>query len=532
MKMPYHQSGKILLILLAGLVLMYGCATPQPQVPSQNDLAELDRLKPKALLNQAKHRHKLGPPPFTEQMAPMTKDITRPPKLYSLVFENAPLGDVITVLTKDSEYNLSIESEVDLAKPVTVNLKNVTLEEALDIIILNGAGYAWTIEKETLAVKRFAERIYQLDCLDIVGATEIDVGGDMLGSGVENAGVTGKYQIKAKKTEQNSDLWVAVGEALNGMKSAEGVLRLNRAAGVIYMADTPRRLAAMERFLDSLTETLNRQVYIEARIMEVTLNNESQYGIDWSELGVTFTSDNSAIPDVFELGFNRGGAIVKGSQTQFLAMLDFLKTQGDVKVLSNPHLTVMNRQSALLTVGYQFPYVDIDGVDRDTETNVTTIGTSIKRAVLGLQLGLTTQINADGMITFHIVPTLTRIQREVDLEIPMGVRTQAISNPIIDLQELATTVRVREGDSFVLAGLISKIRTISHEGLPVLGKMPLLGNLFKHMENTEQTTELVILVTPYLKESSTYGSNEPNYYKLDRRSEERHLPKEMGHPNR
>jgi type II secretory pathway component GspD/PulD (secretin) len=91
----------------------------------------------------------------------------------------------------------------------------------------------------------------------------------------------------------------------------------------------------------------------------------------------------------------------------------------------------------------------------------------------------------------------------------MGVRTQAIANPIIDLQELATTVRVREGDSFVLAGLISKIRTISHEGLPFLGKIPLFGNLFKHMENTEQTTELVIVVTPYIKESSKYGSNEP-----------------------
>jgi type II secretory pathway component GspD/PulD (secretin) len=208
-----------------------------------------------------------------------------------------------------------------------------------------------------------------------------------------------------------------------------------------------------------------------------------------------------------DLGENETGAHNR-DMMQISAMLDFLKTQGDVRVLSNPHLTVMNRQSALLTVGYQFPYVDIDGVDRDTETNVTTIGTSIRRAVLGLQLGLTTQIAADGMITFHIVPTLTRIQREVDLEIPMGVRTQAIANPIIDLQELATTVRVRQGDSFVLAGLISKIRTITHEGLPVLGSMPLLGNLFKHLENVEQTTELVILVTPYIKDSSGYSSDE------------------------
>jgi len=171
-----------------------------------------------------------------------------------------------------------------------------------------------------------------------------------------------------------------------------------------------------------------------------------------------------------------------------------------VKVLSNPHLTVMNRQSALLTVGYQFPYADIDGVDRDSETGVITIGTSIRRAVLGLQLGLTTQISSDGMVTFHIVPALTRIQREVDVQIPTGVSTQAISNPVIDLQELATTVRVREGHSFVLAGLINKIRTVKHEGLPFFGNLPLIGGLFKHMEDSEENVELVIFVTPYIRE--------------------------------
>jgi MSHA biogenesis protein MshL len=120
--------------------------------------------------------------------------------------------------------------------------------------------------------------------------------------------------------------------------------------------------------------------------------------------------------------------------------------------------------------------------------------------VLGLQLGLTTDIGADGMITFHIVPTLTRIQREVDILIPLGDASQSISNPVIDLQELATSVRVRDGQSFVLAGLISKIRTIDHKGLPGLGQIPGLGNLFKHRDETEQSSELVIVVTPYIRE--------------------------------
>jgi type II secretory pathway component GspD/PulD (secretin) len=487
-------------LLWAGLALAAGCATQSPQAPAQKDMAELDRLQPRQILAQAKQVPPPGPPPFSEQMAPQARGLTQAPSLYSLVFENAPLGDVLAAITHNAEFNLSIESEVDLAKVVTVRLGNVTLEEALDMIVVDGAGYAWAFGEGTLRILRFQERIYHLDYLDLVGETDIDVGGDMLGSGVENSGVVGKYQIKTKKPEQASDVWLAVEQALGGLKSEEGLVRLNRNAGVIFMADTPRRIAAMVRFLDSLSESLHRQVFIEARIMEVVLKEENRLGIDWTQLNVQFTSQWGALPDVFELALNGGGSVAKGSETGFQAVLDFLKTQGDVRVLSNPHLSVMNRQSALLTVGFQFPYTDIDGVDRDLETGVVTIGTSIRRAVLGLQLGLTPQISAAGVVTFHIVPTITRIEREVNLQIPTsGLATQTITNPVIDLQELATMVRVRDGNAFVLAGLISKIRTLNHEGLPLLGDLPLVGEFFKQIRTTEENTELVIFVTPYIR---------------------------------
>jgi MSHA biogenesis protein MshL len=336
-----------------------------------------------------------------------------------------------------------------------------------------------------------------------VSETTIDVGGDMLASSTENAGVAGKYQVKTKNPQEGSDLWAAVAEALGGLKSEEGLLRINRNAGVIYMADSPRKVAAMVRFLDSLSNSLNRQVFVEARIMEVHLNEENQYGIDWSDISVGFTDSNNYMPEVFALNFNDSGLIAKTDQSRFAAMLDFLKKQGDVRVLSNPHISVMNRQTALLTIGFQYPYADIDGVDRDALTSFITIGTSIKRAVLGLQLGLTAQISEDGMISFHIVPTLTRIDREVDVEIPTGGQSaQTISNPVIDLRELATTVRVRDGDSFIMAGLIRKIKTVNHESLPILGDLPLVGPLFRHMKDSEENTELVILMTPYIRDDA------------------------------
>jgi MSHA biogenesis protein MshL len=424
-----------------------------------------------------------------------------PSRLYSITFQKATLGEALAALTKDSDYNLVIDSAVDLTRSITVRLNKVNLNQALDMIVVNGAGYAWSIADGALHIQRFAERIYHLDHLDLIGETNIEIGGDLLASGVNSTSVAGKYQVKAKKPEQSSDLWAALAEALDGLKSPDAVLRINRNSGVIYMADTPSRIAAMVRFLDSLSESLHRQVFIEAKIMEVILKDDQKTGIDWTKLNVDFTSGSSILPDIFTLELNSDGQITKSNTSRFSAVLDFLRTQGDVSVLANPHISVINRQSAVLTVGSQFPYTDIDGVDRDLETGVVTIGTSIKRALLGLQLGITPLISSDGLVTLNIVPTLTRIQREVALEIPTsGVGApQTISNPVIDLQELATTVRVRGGQSVVLAGLISKIRKLNHEGLPMLGDLPFLGKLFKRIETSEESIELVILITPYIK---------------------------------
>jgi MSHA biogenesis protein MshL len=489
------------LLVLAGLTLSLSACAIQP--PRSVPQEELKTFQPARDIEREKKLLRPSPPPFAEKVLPAVQNIDPPSRLYSLTFQRAALGEVLAALTKDSDYNLIVETDIDLTRSITVRLNNVTLTEALDQIVVNGAGYSWSTGEGILRIQRFMEKIYHLDHLDLTGETIIEVGGDLLASGVNSTSVAGKYQVKAKKPEQSSDLWAALGEALEGLKSPEGLLRINRNSGVIYMADTPRRVAAMVRFLDSLGESLHRQVFIEAKIMEVILKDDQKTGIDWTKLDVAFTSGSAVLPDIFTLEFNGNGQIAKSNVSRFSAVLDFLRTQGDVTVLANPHISVINRQSAVLTVGSQLPYTDIDGVDRDLETGVVTIGTSIKRALLGLQLGITPLISSNGIVTMNIVPTLTRIQREVQLQIPTsGVGApQTILNPVIDLQELATTVRVRGGQSIVLAGLISKIRKLTHEGLPWLGDLPFIGSAFKRIENSDENVELVIFITPYIKEN-------------------------------
>ncbi|WDN90580.1 MSHA biogenesis protein MshL [Desulfosarcina sp. BuS5] len=486
--------------LIFGSFVLQGCI--HLSKPGTIEQPELERIDPKSkLINASKSHHPgcPGPPPFLEKLEPVSKSAKKDSRLFSFVFNKTEFGVALAALTKSSDLNISVESGVNLVKPVTVRLKNVTLNEALEMIVTKGAGYVWDIKEDCIYIKRFVEKIYNFDYLDLTGTTEIAVGGDMLASSVEDSGVAGKFKVNAEKKKEAGNIWQYLQEMLEGFKSPEGLLRVNRTGGVIYMSDYPEKVEAMVNFLDSISEVLHRQVYIDANIYEVRLSDKNKYGINWSNLATTFTSSSGFWPDSFNLNVNSGSIVLSG-QSSVTAALDFLRTQGDVSVLSNPHLSVMNRQSALLTVGYQFPYGSIDGVDRDTETGMITYGSEIKRAILGIQLGITPQISSGGIITLHIVPTITRIQREEDVSVPVAANeVQVISNPVIDLQELFTTVRVKHGQTIVLAGLISQVKDIKHEGLPFLGSIPFLGRLFQNVEDNLENKELVIFITPYVR---------------------------------
>lgn len=483
-----------ILLFSAIIVLFLGCRGPQVRPVKQERLSQ---IKPSKIIKEQEKRVPAKKP--APKPKPLVKPYKKPKKLYSLVFHQARLGDILNVLATESHMNLSVDSEVNLDKPITVRLNRVTLDEALDMIVKRSAGYTWKMKKNFIFIKRFEEYIYHFDYINLIGKTSVSVGGDMLASGVEEAGVTGKYEIKTETHEKGTDIWDSIKRSLESLKSPEGTVRIDKVAGLIYMKDTPARIDSMVKFLDNLSESLKRQVIIDANVLEVTLSDESKYGIDWNEMQIAFKSKWGGLPDDMNINFNNG-SIVLSTRSSLNAVLDFLRTKGDVTVLSNPHLSVLNGQSALLTVGYQYPYGDIEGVDRDTETGLITYGSSIKRAVLGLQLGITPHIAKDGTIILHIVPTITRIQQNIEVDVPVAAgQIQHISNPIIDLQELSTSVMLKDGQTLVLAGLISQIRKIEKKGLPVLSDIPLLGKIFSRTEEQRQNRELVIFITPHIR---------------------------------
>lgn len=482
------------------LLALWGCAARAEKQEIRTP-APLDIPSPADML--AREVEQVG-----ELSPPVVADIDeRDPalnsgRLYSMIYEQAALLRIVQALIGDTSLSLAIEPEIDINRMVTVTLRDVTLEGALDMVVCGAAGYAWRVDQGRLILSRFEERIYSIDHLNLPGETFIEVGGDMLASSVEEAGVAGAFRVKAERKGENGDTWSGIERTLKGLKSEEGILEVNKNSGIIYIRDTPRRVDAMVRILDGISDMLHRQVFIVAKIFEVQLNDDYKHGIDWSRLDIGVESPVSNLAVGSGISFNGGSSLLVEDSNRFNALVNFLATRGEVSVLSNPHVAVMNGQPAVMTVGYQFPYGDITGIDRDAETGLITYGTAIKRAVVGLQLGITPYISADGRITLQIVPTITRIQGQEDVEIPTtSTTTQTISNPVIDLQELATTVRARTGESIVLAGLISRTEGREHKGVPFFGRLPLIKHLFGY--DTEETTsrELVIILTPYTHET-------------------------------
>lgn len=490
------MKNKGLLVLLIGL-LLGGCI---PVYPRSADVSELENHPlPGEILRQETKARELTPPPFEEQVVTTSSAPLRDERLFTFSFSEQPLSEALNVLLADQPLSLSIDESVNLKRPVTVYLRNGTLKEALDLLVGKGAGYTWKLVGDRLDISAYEERLYQFDYLDMAATTDIDVGGDMLGAGVTTSGVSGKYSIKSKREEKKSDIWAQIGDVLAGLKSKSGKLQINRSSGLIYMVDSPETVASMVRFLDSLKETMQRQVYIEARILDVQLKEDFRYGIDWAKISAAIHPSDWT-PDIMHLNINGGGSLILSDTTSFGSIVDLLETQGDVSVLSNPHISVMNNQSAIMTVGSQFPFADVTGVSRDEETNVVTIDGTIKRAVFGLQLGITPCIASDGMVTLHLVPTITRNEGTQVVAVPFGGSENVeVDNPVIGLQELATTVRVREGQSVVLAGLITQEKSQQTSGLPWLRKIPLLGFFFGHGEEVKKNRELVILIKPFLR---------------------------------
>lgn len=463
---------------------------------------------------------------------------------FSVQARQVNAADFFAQLTNDSPYSLVVHP--DVRGSITVNLRDVTLQEALDVVQdiygfdIRREGRVYRVfpaglRTETLSLNYLSLRrqgssqtsVTSGGVADQQGGVRNNRGsaasggalgagniGNNLGGGLPAGG--GMLGLSGQtgssiSSESETDFWEGLQNILEGIVGTDGGRRIvvSPQAGLATIRAYPHEIRAARDFLNAAEKSLQRQVILEARIVEVSLNEGYQQGVDWSRITSRIGSG------VTQFGFS-GSSVEAGSlggvfglqfeSQSFNGMIEMLSTQGNVQVLSNPRVTATNNQKAVIKIGEDEYFV----TDVSTTTVTGTATTSTPNVQLtpffsGIALDVTPQISDDGSITLHIRPSVTET-REQEKIIRLNNETLALPLARSNIRESDTIIRARDGEVVIIGGLMQTSYTDEVNQVPFLGNIPGIGELFKNRRQREVKKELVIMLRPTIVGVDTWNT--------------------------
>ncbi|HIF5594927.1 TPA: pilus (MSHA type) biogenesis protein MshL [Vibrio parahaemolyticus] len=434
-------------------------------------------------------------------------------------------------LVKGTEYSVAIHPAVQ--GNITVNLSDVTLDEVLSVV-QNMYGYdvmksgkviqvypagmrTVTIPVDYLQFKRSGRSLTSIVTGSVTSAGTSNSGGssdssDSSDSNNSNNGndssttSTGGTRIE---TITESDFWPMLQHAvanLIGSGKGQSVV-VTPQAGVLTVRAFPDDIREVREFLGVSQERMQRQVILEAKILEVTLSDGYQQGINWSNLSASIGNSGSiivnrpasALPPLDAIGTLLGGQTnVTISDGNFEAVLNFMSTQGDLNVLSSPRITAANNQKSVIKVGTdQYFVTELSSNAGNGENSNAVPEVELTPFFSGISLDVTPQIDNKGNVFLHVHPAVIEVTEEVK-QLNLGGQFQNIQLPLAksSIRESDSVIRAKDGDVVVIGGLMKQQNVEQVSKVPFFGDVPALGHLFRNTSNVTQKTELVILLKP------------------------------------
>lgn len=319
-------------------------------------------------------------------------------------------------------------------------------------------------------------------------------------------------------TTTRTDFWEELNEALQALIAVdpEAKIVINRQAGVVIARAKPMQLHEIESFLNTTQNNISRQVILEAKILEVILNDSHQDGVEWKSIireGLQTAPILVGNPGtVFTLA-SRAGSFRAGD---FTAVVTLLETQGKTNVLSSPRISTLNNQQAIIKVGKDETFVT--GIAPGVVVSSSIAGGAAQTPVpilssffSGIALDVTPQINDSGDITLHIHPSITNVQNQDRTFTIDGTGNESIvPTALSTIRESDSIVKAKDGQIIVLGGLMQDNANEDKEGITGFARIPFLGNLFRTNTGTRQKTELVILLKATLIKGDADWQNDIN----------------------
>jgi len=479
--------------------------------------------------------------------------------VYSVVVNDVDLRELLFALSRDASLNIDIAP--DITGTITLNAVDQTLPQILDRISAF-SDIRYSIKNDVLVIEKDKPYFvhYDIGYLNMdrssqsmvsisteVATTGVGAGSD---SGSSDGSNNSETVIQNRSNYHFWDTLVQNVEAIiYGGDSVQSIYRgdenasdteteierpvsagnsviANAESGTLSIKASKKKHLEVQTFLDEVLNGAQRQVLIEASIVEVKLNDDYQAGVDWSRLaqsggsGFSFTQTllgtNLVEPPVSTLTYADNG------KHNFEATVKLLSQYGDTKVLSTPKLMVLNNQTALLKVVDNLIYFTID-VDVDIQETLInrTFTSEIHSVPVGLVMSVTPQISSKDTVTLNVRPTISRVLRRVEDPNPALAESDVVSLiPEISVREMESVMQVNGGDTAIIGGLMQDQQGDETSGVPGLSKLPWVGDLFSYKDNSYTKSELIIFIRPTVIKRASLDTKELKTY-------EKYLPENL-----
>jgi general secretion pathway protein D len=436
------------------------------------------------------------------------------------VAESVSIKEVINQLSSMCNFSITIKDpqansllKTELAG---VNIKDLTLHEVFDLLLEeNNLNYEY--QNNILRITALETKTFRLDYITSIRQ----------GTAIMNASVsaTPTEEGSGRDLTAVSENEIRVSEEFNFWETLDAEITailnnglenyvapspiINHKAGLITITGTKSQLDRVSLYLDDLKSRLHKQVMIDVSVISVGLNESQTTGIDWSkfQLGINIDQDGNSKPsstatfqnvtnDVLS-NYSKNINIVNSLTFSMEGLLNFLKSNGDTKVMSSPKVITMNNQQALITVGDNINYRIQEDTSSSEGDNISVTYNNYS-IFIGVLLNLLPEISDENEIMLRINPSISSFKYDED-----DSKQDRFMAPDTTEKKLSTVARVRSGDTIILGGLIENQNGVKHTNVPVLSEIPLFGNAFKSKSNTFQSTELVFVITPYIISEET-----------------------------
>ena len=299
-------------------------------------------------------------------------------------------------------------------------------------------------------------------------------------------------------------------------------------AGLVIVRAMPGELRDVEAYLADAEDSLQRQVILEAKIIEVRLSDSFQSGIDWvaiSKSGNTLIGNSGVIDGNSSVANFTGNAInttalanttpafgnlfaIGASSSDFSALIRLLSTQGEVQVLSSPRISTVNNQKAVIKVGSdEFFVTNISSsTSSNSSSTTTTPEITLTPFFSGIALDVTPQISENDDVILHVHPSVSEVVDQVKV-ITVGGQVQRLPLALSTVRETDSVIKAKNGQVVVIGGLMQNGSSNDDGGVPGLSGIPLIGNLFKQKKRSNKRSELVILLRPIVVQSNETWSS-------------------------